>query len=396
MKRSEFFLILILAVVQFTHILDVMMIMPLGKQFMELWDITPAEFSFIVSSYAYAAAVSGILSAFVLDRFDRKQALFFLYIGFTISTFWCAIAPTYPTFLTARLISGGFGGILTAVIFSIIGDVFIYEKRGRATSYVMMAFSVASVIGVPAGIWIAANFDWRMTFKVIGGLASVFIFLIYFKIPSLRKHLENGIVERNPIRIFSQIFKDANQRNTLIFSMALIFGHFAIIPFIAPYMQLNIGFSDNDIAFVYFVGGLFSVVFLPLFGNLSDRFGKQRIFTISTFLAIGSIFWITNLPPVGIVIGILATSSYFVASGGRNVPATAIVTSVVKPESRGSFMSIRTAVNQFAIGASSQIAGFIIAENADGSLGNYEIVGYFAIVMSFVALGLVFRLRVVS
>lgn len=396
MKQNEILLILTLAAIQFTHILDVMIIMPLGKQFMEIFDISPTEFSFIVSIYAYAAAVSGFLSAFWVDRYDRKNALLFLFSGFTVSTFACAWAPDYFFLLGARAISGAFGGVMTAVILSIVGDVFPYEKRGRATGYIMMAFSVASVVGVPSGIWIAAKFDWRMTFKVVGAIASVFLFLIYFKIPTLNSHLKSGIIEKNPLKILQPIFTNNNQLSALLFSMTLIFGHFAIIPFIAPFMELNIGFTGEEITYIYFVGGLFSVVCLPLVGNLADKFGKKQVFTVGTFLAIGSILWITNLQTESILIALMATSSYFVASGSRNVPATAIVTSVVQPENRGSFMSIRTSVNQFAIGASSQIAGLIVIENADGTLGNYGYVGIFAVVVSLIALTMVYRLRIVS
>ncbi|MFT6358655.1 MAG: putative MFS family arabinose efflux permease [Saprospiraceae bacterium] len=396
MKRNEILLILTLTAIQFTHILDVMIIMPLGKQFMEIFDISPAEFSFIVSIYAYSAAVSGFFSAFFLDRFDRKKAILILYFGFTISTFACAMAPDYLFLLAARTISGAFGGIMTAVILSIIGDVFPYEKRGQATGYVMMAFSVASVVGIPAGIYIAAKYDWRMTFIVVGAIASVFLIFTYYFLPPMTGHLSKGKAEKNPIKILRPIFTDNNQLSALLFSMTLIFGHFAIIPFIAPYMQFNIGFTDEEISYVYFVGGLFSVVCLPAVGNLADRFGKKRVFTIGTILAIGSIFWITNLQTEAIWVALMATSSYFVASGSRNVPATAIVTSVVKSETRGSFMSIRTSVNQFAIGASSQIAGIIIIENADGTLGNYPYVGLFAICMSLIALTMVYRLKIVS
>ena len=161
-------------------------------------------------------------------------------------------------------------------------------------------------------------------------------------------------------------------------------------------MQFNIGFSDEDVAYIYFVGGLFTVIFLPLMGNLADKYGKKKVFTVGTGLAVASILWITNLPPVGMVIALMATSSYFVASSSRNVPATAIVTSVVRSESRGSFMSIRTSFNQFAIGASAQIAGFIVIENGNGTLSNYEYVGYLAVGMSLLALALVYRLKIVS
>jgi len=395
MKKNELFLILILAAIQFTHILDIMIIMPLGKQFMEVFNISPSEFAFIVSIYAYSAAATGILSAFYLDKFDRRKALIFTYIGFTIGTFLCAIAPEYWSFMGARIVSGGFGGVMTTLVLSIIGDVFSYEKRGRATGYVMMAFSVSSIVGVPIGIWIAAKYDWRMTFYAVGALALVCLVLIYFKVPSIKNHL-NQENQQNAWKNIQLIFKTKNQRNALIFSLCLIFGHFVIIPFIAPYMQFNIGFSDEQVTYLYFIGGLCSVVALPLIGNLADKFGKKQVFTIGTFLAIGSIFWITNLVTTSIVLALFATSSYFVASGSRTVPATAIVTSVIQPESRGSFMSIRTVVNQLAIGLSSQIAGFIIVKNADGTLGNYEYTGYFAIFMSLVALAMVVRLKIVS
>ncbi|MCB0581683.1 MAG: MFS transporter, partial [Phaeodactylibacter sp.] len=198
---KEKVLLFILAVVQFTHILDFMIIMPLGSQFMRIFDISPRQFSLIVSAYAGSAFVMGLFSAMFIDRFDRKQALLYTYIGFTVGTLACAIAPSYPVFLAARSITGAFGGILGALVLSIIGDTVPLKRRASAMGMVMTAFSVASVIGVPAGIYLAAEFSWRAPFLAVGAIAAGLTFCIFFFMPALRKHLESGQVQRHPFRV---------------------------------------------------------------------------------------------------------------------------------------------------------------------------------------------------
>lgn len=393
---KEKVLLFILAVVQFTHILDFMIIMPLGSQFMRIFVISPRQFSLIVSAYAGSAFVMGLFSAMFIDRFDRKQALLYTYIGFTVGTLACAIAPSYPVFLAARSITGAFGGILGALVLSIIGDTVPLKRRASAMGMVMTAFSVASVIGVPAGIYLAAEFSWRAPFLAVGAIAAGLTFCIFFFMPALRKHLESGQVQRHPFRVMAAIFSDANQRRALFFTVILMLGHFTIIPFIAPYMQLNIGFSDYQVTYIYFIGGMLTVFLLPFFGRLADRHGHAKVFSISSLFALASIFAITNLPAVPMALALCATSSFFVVASGRNVPAMTMVTSVVRPESRGSFMSVRSSVQEMALALSSILAGLIITENGDGSLGNYPYVGYIAIFMSLVAIALAWRLKLVD
>lgn len=394
--RNERFMLFLLAVVQFSHILDFMIIMPLGSQFMRIFDISPQQFSLIVSAYAASAFVVSFFSAMFIDRFDRKQALLLTFIGFAIGTIACGLSSGYYLFLVARSITGAFGGILSALVLSIVGDNIPLERRAHAMGIVMTAFSVASVVGVPIGIYLAAAYSWRMPFLSVGGLALIMSILIYLKLPAMRKHLESGQVQRNPIKVMANIFKDYNQRMALLFTIILMLGHFTIIPFIAPYMQLNIGFSDYQVTYIYFIGGLLTVFLLPFFGKLADRYGHARVFTISSLFALLSIFAITNLPPVSIVLALCATSSFFVVASGRSVPATTMVTSVVRPESRGSFMSVRSSINEAGLALSSLIAGSIITENADGSLANYQYVGFITILMSLLAIWIARKLRAVE
>lgn len=416
--KNERQLLLILAVIQFCHIIDFMIIMPLGKTLMATFQISAGQFSRIVSVYAGMAFLGSLISTAYIDRFDRRTALMFLFSGFILGTLACAFVPSYNYFLIFRGLTGAFGGTLGALILAIIGDVVPLERRSTAMGWVMTAFSAASVVGVPAGIYIAADFGWQMPFIIVAALSFLFLLAIPFIIPPLIGHLSEPSLavddeissgpasqaapllrprpHASPVEAFTKIFEDANQRAALLFTIVLMLGHFTIIPFIAPYMQLNVGFSDKQVGLIYAVGGALTVVLLPLFGKLADRYGRLEIFSIASVLALFSIYAITTLGPVSIPFALLVTSSYFVASSGRNVPATTIITSVVRPESRGSFMSIRQSFNELALFASSFLAGLVIVEDADGRLVNYELVGYFAILMSIVAIFVARRIKAIA
>ena len=368
----------------------------MGKTLMEAMDISPQQFTYIVSSYSIAAFGMSLLSALFIDRFDRKSALLFLNVGFTLGTLACSFAPDYSSFLIARSIAGAFGGVISALILSIIADTFPYERRSTAMGFVMTAFSAASVLGVPAGIYLSATYSWRTPFFILGIISIFVTLMIFFIIPSLKKHLISDQPKINPFRNIYNILTNQNQRRALIFNVVLMLGHFTIIPFLAPYMESNIGFSEYDVTYIYLIGGTFTVVLLPLYGKLSDKYGNLEVFTIANFLALFSIFAITNLPPVSIAVALCVTSSYFVVASGRSVPATTMVTSVVSPNNRGSFMSLRASVVQLSLGLGSIIAGMIVTENPDGSLANYSYVGYIAIFMSIIAWWLARRLKPVN
>ncbi|MCH2193280.1 MAG: MFS transporter [Kordia sp.] len=368
----------------------------MGSQFMSIFNITPKQFSLIVSTYAFSAAFFGLISAMFIDRFDRKTALLFNYIGFTIGTLACSFAPDYYTLLAARCITGAFGGVLAALVLAIVGDVIPFERRGMAMGIVMTAFSVASVVGVPVGIYLAALYGWTVPFLAVGIISAIVTVVMFFTLPQMRGHLTNSMERTNPFRNILNIFLNPNQAKALLFSISLMFGHFMIIPFIAPYMQLNVGFTDFEVTYVYAVGGTLTVFLLPLAGKLADRFGHLKIFTWSSILALGSIYAITTLPVVAVWVGICVTSTYFVVSSGRNVPATTLITSVVKTENRGSFMSVRSSINELALALSSFIAGSIITENTDGSLNNFLYVGLLAMLMSVVAIFVGRMLKTVS
>ncbi len=394
--QNEKALLWTLAAINFIHIVDFMILMPLGPQLMRIFDLGPAEFSLLVSSYTFSAGASSFFGAFFLDRFDRKQILIWVYIGFTIGTLACAISPNYGVLLAARVVSGLFGGLTSALILAIIGDVIPDERRGRAMGLVMAAFSFASVMGVPIGLFLASISNWHTPFFILAALAMASFVMIFKFIPPIRDHLGKELKRPHPLLVISRVTSNSNQMRAIALSVMMMFGQFMIIPFLSPYNVANVGFTELQLTYIYIAGGAFTIFTSPWVGKLSDRHGKLKVFTVFMLLNLIPIGIVTHLGITPIPLVLVVTTMFFVTSNGRYVPAAAIITGTAKPENRGSFLSFNSAVQQLAAGLASLIAGLIIGENELGQLTNFNLVGYLAIFFSVLCIPLARRVKVVS
>ncbi|KPQ16104.1 MAG: Arabinose efflux permease [Algoriphagus marincola HL-49] len=394
--NREKLLLWTLAAINFIHIVDFMILMPLGPQLMRLFEISPSEFGLLVSSYTFSAGISSFFGAFFLDRFDRKKILFWVYVGFTVATLGCALSPSYGILLLARILSGLFGGLTSALILAIIGDVVPDARRGRAMGLVMAAFSVASVLGVPLGLFLAGLSDWHTPFFILTGLSLVSLGMIFRFIPNIADHLGQEVQRPHPLEVVKRVTSNSNQMRAITLSVMMMFGQFMIIPFLSPYTVANVGFTELQLTYIYMAGGAFTIFTSPWVGKMSDKYGKLKVFTIFMFLNVIPIAVITNLGVTPIPFVLMISTMFFVTSNGRYVPAAAIITGTARPENRGSFLSFNSAVQQLATGLASLIAGMIIGENALGQLTNFNLVGYIAIFFSLLCIPLARRVKVVS
>ena len=377
MNPKERLLLFLLAAINFTHILDFMIIMPLGNYLMPFFKISTQQFSLIVSSYSYAAFTSGIIAAFVIDNFDRKKTLIFGYTGFIIGTFLCGIAPDYKFLVAARILAGLFGGLIGAQVMSIVADTFPYEKRGRAMGYLMAAFSVASVLGVPFSLYLANFLSWHAPFILVAAMGAVLIpFTIKF-IPPMKSHL--GDVKRKPAESVLVIFSRPEALIALALSASIMLGHFVIIPFINPFMEFNVGFTKEEIPVIYVVGGVATLFSAPIVGKLADKHGKLKIFTLTALLTLPFVYLITNMPAIPFYFVLIATGLWFIVSNGRSIAAQSMVSNVIESQYRGSFMSLNSSFQQLFIGTASFIAGLIVTNDASGKINHYSWAGYFSI-----------------
>lgn len=380
MNSKERIILLLLSALNFTHIMDFMIMMPLGNYLMPYFGISSQQFSFLVAAYTFSAGASGFLAAFFVDRFDRKRVLLFGYIGFLLGTICCALAPSYSFLLISRIIAGLFGGLIGAQVLSIVADLIPYERRGTAMGMIMAAFSVASVFGVPFGLYVANHFNWHGPFIFVAGLGIILVPLIMRYMPKMDAHLKNGTAKTvTPLSLVGGIVSDSNQLLALGLSACLMMGHFMIIPFLNPFMEFNMGFSKTETPMIYMVGGALTLFSSPLMGKLADKIGKHRLFVILVILAVAPIALITNLPKIPFFLVLTITGFWFVVSSGRSIPAQAMISNVVPPERRGSFMSFNSSIQQIFVGLASVIAGLIVVKTPENKVLHYEVTGYLSI-----------------
>jgi predicted MFS family arabinose efflux permease len=391
--NKEKAVLFLLAAIQFTHIVDFMIMMPLGPQLMRLFTISPAQFSWLVSSYTFSAGIMGFLGAFVLDRFDRKKVLQVIYIGFTLGTLACAFAPGYYWLMAARILTGAFGGILSATSLAIVGDLIPEQRRASAMGIVMTAFSLAGVLGVPIGLYLATKWSWHAPFIGLGCIAFLIIALIQLVIPVMRIHLSSERKKESPKQILTNVTGNKNLLFALCTMTFLMLGQFTVIPFISPYMVSNVGFAEDQLPYIYFLGGLCTIFTVPMVGKLADKHGKYKIFSWAIILSVIPILLLTNLPQTSIYIALLVTTFFMITIGSRGIPAQAMITSTVKPQQRGSFMSFNSSVQQLSAGLASIISGLIIHKTESGALENYGWIGLLAATCSFISLWFAKKLK---
>jgi predicted MFS family arabinose efflux permease len=390
--KRELWLLLTLAGIQFTHILDFMIMMPLGPQFTKIFSITDAQFGMLVSAYTLAAGVSGLLAATYLDKFDRKKLLLALYVLFGLATLACGLAPTYNALMVARVLAGIFGGVLSALSQTIIADVVPFERRGRAMGIVMTSFSVSTVAGVPLGLFLAAHFSWHAPFFGIAALVGLLAAGAYVTLPPLVDHLK---VADKPSAwsAIKQVLADPNHLKAFAFSGLLMFAGFTVIPFITIYLQTNVGWQTEQVPYVYLCGGLVTLVTARMIGVLTDRKGKVFMFSLMAVLVIFPMVATTLTEGLPMWAVLLVSTAFFACMSGRMIPGMAIITSAANPQLRGTFMALNSAVQSASMGIAAFIGGLIISRDAQNLVQNYWVAALVGASASLSAIFLARRLK---
>ena len=386
-------LLIALAGIQFTHILDFMVMMPLGPQFTRLFNISDAQFGMLVSAYTLSAGASGLLAAFYVDRFDRQRLLLALYAGFALATLACGLAPTYGLLMGARIAAGAFGGVMGAMVQTLVADFIPFERRGRAMGVIMGAFSLSTVAGVPASLWMAGHWGWHAPFIAIALMCVGLWVLAARSVPRFNAQLAAGGQGHGPWAGLREVLSDANHWRAFGLSVLIMLAGFAIIPYITIFSTTNVGVSETEIPLIYLAGGVATLFTSRLWGALADRWGKVRAFRLIAALAMAPMLLLTHLgnTPLWMYIGL--TTMFFVFVSGRMVPGMAIIASAAQPRLRGTFMSLQSCVQSAAMGVASFIGGVMISRSADGQVLGYGRTGWLAVVASLGAVWLVGRIQ---
>lgn len=390
-RRHARWLLLALGTIQFTHLLDFVIMMPLGPQLVQAFHISDAQFGLLVSAYTFAAGSSGLLAASYIDRFARKRLLLVLYTLFALSTLACGLAQSYQALMLARVSAGLFGGVLSAQIQTIVADLVPAAQRGRALGVVMTAYPLSTVLGVPLALYLTAHGSWQVPFLAIVGVCAVLAPLVALYLPRLDGHLapNRGLSVWHGMH---HVLRDP--RHWLAFGLTalLMFTGSSIVPYVTLYLYSTVGVAQMDIPIVYFCGGLAALAAGRVVGPLTDRFGPLRVFRGMALILIVPMWILTTLSavPLWAVCGVMAC--FMACMSGRMIPAMALVTSAANPRWRGTFMTLNASVQQAALGAAALVGGHIIGRNAQGQVQNYANCAALGMAASLVAVYVAGRL----
>lgn len=386
--RYQVFIIAVLTLLQFTIVLDFIVISPLGAQLLKEMNLSTADFGLVVSVYAFSAGLSGVLAAGFADRFDRKKLLVFFYSGFIIGTLLCGIADSYRFLLVARIVTGLFGGVIGSVSFAIITDLFRMELRGRVMGFVQMAFSTSQVLGIPVGLYLANHFGWHSPFMMIFGASIVSCIIIILKMKPMITHLSFQS-DRNAFLHLFKTVSHVNYFGAFSVNMLLVTGGYMLMPFGSAFAVNNLGISMHQLPVLYMVTGVISMMGGPLIGRLSDTRGKFRIFLVGSVITILMLLIYCNLGVTALWIVIAVNTILTIGVLARMISSSALMTAIPEPADRGAFMSVNSSVQQVSGGIAAVVAGSIVSQSNTGRLIHYDILGYvviFAIIITVVTM----------
>jgi predicted MFS family arabinose efflux permease len=386
------FVAAILAFLNFTVILDFMILSPLGAQLMPALQISPVQFGLLVSTYAFSAGVSGILAAGFADRFDRKKLLLIFYAGFLGGTLLCGLASSYHALLLGRLITGLFAGVVGSVSFAIITDVFPFEMRGRVMGIIQTAFAASSVLGIPIGLLLSTRWRWNAPFLLIVAVGVPVGWLIQARMHPVDDHLRRH-PDRSPLHHLIQTVSNKFYLQGFATTTLLSVGGFMLMPFMSAFMVHNVGVPVLKLPLVYVFVGLFSVVAGPLIGRASDRLGKFNVFSFGCAVTIVMVVVFTHLAitPLWLLVAVLVILQIGIFS--RMISASALMSALPAPADRGAYMSISSSLQQMAGGVAAVLSGSIVIEAADGFLVHFDRVGYVLVGTTLLTLSMMYLIN---
>ena len=388
--RYEKVVIAILATLQFTVVLDFMVLSPLGAILMPKMGISTTQFGLVVSAYAISAGCSGLLAAGFADRFDRKKMLLFFYVGFVLGTVCCGVAGSYHFLLFARVITGIFGGVISSISHAIIADIFPMEVRGRVMGLVQMAFAASQVLGIPIGLYLATAFDWHAPFLMIVAVAVPVGVMIQLKMRPINGHLE-AKRERNAFQHLWRTASNGRYLQGFLATMLLATGGFMIMPFSSAFLVNNVGIPETRLSLIFLVTGVCALFTGPYLGRLCDRIGKYPLFVLGSLLSMVMVFIYTHLGPNTIFSVMAVNTVLWIGISSRMISSTALTSGVPEMKDRGAFMGINSSMQQIAGGIASFAAGLIVYQpTKTAPLQHFDLVGYATICTMLITMAMMY------
>jgi predicted MFS family arabinose efflux permease len=382
--------IVILALTQFSVVLDFMVMSPLGDLIMKNMKISPNEFGLVVSCYAFSAGLSGFFTASIADKFDRKNLLLIFYAGFILGTLLCGLATTYWFLVSARIVTGIFGGVISSISLAIVADIFEINQRGRVMGFLQMGFGMSQILGIPISLFLATTWNWQAPFYLIVGLATIIFIIGFFVLKPVVGHLE--LQRDNPIKHMWKTISNRDYRIGFLATAFMSLGGYLMMPWGSSFSVNNVGISQKDLPLMFMIIGISTFTVMPIIGKLSDKFNKYSIFVGSSILMIISVVVYTHLGQASFAVLVIVNMVMMAGIMARMIPSQALTTAVPALKDRGAFMSINSSLQQMAGGIAALVGGAIVQQKDENSpLERFDLLGYVVIAAILINIFLTYR-----
>lgn len=383
--------IALLALTQFTVVLDFMVMSPLSEILLKEMDLTTVQFGVVVAAYAISAGISGMLTAGWADRYDRKKLLLFFYIGFILGTLFCGLSNSYTLLLIARIVTGIFGGVIGSISMAIVADLFPLEKRGRVMGFMQMGFGASQVLGIPISLFLANAWGWQSPFFVIVGLSTVIWLMVGFKMQPVNAHLDRK-TDQNAFHHLKKTLINRNYRIGYLATALLSMGGFLMMPWGSAFSVNNLGITREQVPYLFMVAGISSLIIMPVMGKLSDKIDKFYLFTIASIWMIIMVLIYTNLGPVPLWVLMIINVAMMIGIFGRMVPSMTLTSALPEMHDRGAYMSISSSLQSLAGGIAAGVGGLIVSQKTETSpLENFTLLGILMVVIAVICIFMMMR-----
>ena len=388
----EILVLVFLIFLQITVVIDFVVISPLGVLIIDDLKVSAAQFGEIVSAYAFAAGISAFLCSSFSDRFDRKKLLLVFYCGFLVGTLLCGLSTNYLFLVLARTVTGFFGGVIGSIILAIVTDLFNFERRGLVMGMIQSAFAASQILGIPLGIFFGSHFGWQSVFWVIVVIGAVVGFMIYFYLRPIDGHLA-FVKEKGLLKNIHKTLTNRSYWNTYAAVCLVMVGGFMILPFSSAFMVKDLGLTIDQLPYVYVVSGVVSLIFGPVIGRLSDRYGKFPFFVVGSIITAAMVLVFTNLHVLifdnnyaayTYAVVLAVNGVLFIGITSRMVTLQALNSAIPSISDRGAFMNVNSGIQMIAGGIASYVAGQLVTLSADGRVNDFYRIGLVVAVASLI------------
>lgn len=358
-KSNDNLVIASLWLLMFSASSQLMIIAPILPQIGKQLNIDIAIQGTLVTSYAVMLGVFALVMGPVSDKVGRRRILLFGTGAMAIALALHNLAFDYYSFLIVRAVAGAAGGILSGASVSYVGDYFPYERRGWANGLIATGIAAGQIMGVPMGTVLAEWYGVYGPFSLFAFTMSAAFLLIWVVVPQpdVQRH-KGALTVGNVLKKYMTMIRQPQIAATAAIYGVMYMGFALYVVYLPTWLTTTFGISGHEIASLFFVGGIASVLTGPNAGRLSDRIGRKLII-ITSCLGLAVVMCLTTLAITEFWMSYILFLFIMMLVAARISPFQALVSEIIPDEQRGAMMSLTIALGQIGLGLGGAFAGAI-------------------------------------